>query len=98
MNSRKSALEQLQAWAIDKGFEKLSETDLVSLVLSDPDVAQKVMDYFGGWRGIANQPLEEFLQFKGLGEAKIIRLAAVFEIARRIVHQVLEDYEPPQLP
>lgn len=39
-----------------------------------------------------NQPLEKFLQFKGFGDVKIIRIAAAFEIARRIVNQVVKDY------
>jgi len=41
---------------------------------------------------MANQPLEKFLEIKGLGDRKIIRIAAAFEIARRIVNQVLKDY------
>jgi DNA repair protein RadC len=41
---------------------------------------------------MANQPLEKFLQFKGLGDRKIIKIAAAFEIARRIVNQVLKEY------
>lgn len=28
---------------------------------------------------MANQPLEKFLEFKGLGDVKIIRIAAAFE-------------------
>lgn len=40
---------------------------------------------------MTNQPLEKFLQFKGLGDVKIIRIAAAFEIARRIVNQVIEE-------
>jgi DNA repair protein RadC len=41
---------------------------------------------------MANQPLEKFLEIKGLGDVKIIRIAAAFEIARRIVNQVLKEY------
>ncbi len=40
---------------------------------------------------MANQPLERFLEFKGLGDVKIIRIAAAFEMARRIVNQVLSE-------
>ena len=40
---------------------------------------------------MANQPLEKFLEIKGLGDVKIIRIAAAFEIARRIVNQVLKE-------
>ncbi len=39
---------------------------------------------------MANQPLEKFLEFKGLGDVKIIRIASAFEIARRIVKEVLD--------
>ncbi len=41
---------------------------------------------------MANQPLEKFLEIKGLGDVKIIRIAAAFEISRRIVNQVLKEY------
>jgi len=33
---------------------------------------------------MANQPLHKFLKIKGFGDVKIIRIAAAFEIARRI--------------
>jgi len=42
---------------------------------------------------MANQPLEKFLKIKGLADVKIIRLAAVFEIAHRIVNEVLNEHE-----
>lgn len=41
---------------------------------------------------MANQLLEKFLEIKGLGDVKIIRIAAAFEIARRIVNQVVKEY------
>ncbi len=44
------------------------------------------------FKGMANQPLEKFLEIKGLGDVKISRIAATFEIARRIVNQVLKEY------
>jgi len=36
---------------------------------------------------MAGQPLEAFLQFKGLSDVKIIRIAAAFEIARRLAKE-----------
>lgn len=42
---------------------------------------------------MANQPLEKLLDVKGLGDTKIIRIAAAFEIARRMVNEVLKDNE-----
>jgi DNA repair protein RadC len=35
---------------------------------------------------MANQPLEKLLDIKGIADVKIIRIAAAFEIARRIIH------------
>jgi DNA repair protein RadC len=42
---------------------------------------------------MANQPLEKFLKIKGLGDVKIIRIAAAFEIARRIANEIMKDYD-----
>ena len=74
---------------INKGADKLTEAELLSLVLSDEQAAEDIIQRFGGFRGIANQPLEKFLAINGMGEAKIIRLAACFEMARRVVELVV---------
>ena len=42
---------------------------------------------------MANQPLEKLLDIRGLADVKIIRIAAAFEIARRIVNEVLKEHE-----
>lgn len=42
---------------------------------------------------MANQPLEKFLKLKGIGGVKIIRVAAAFEMAKRIVKEVLKENE-----
>ena len=42
---------------------------------------------------MANQPLEKLLDIKGLADVKIIRIAAAFEVARRIVNEVLKEHE-----
>ena len=54
-------------------------------------IAEEVLEKFNSFKGMANQPLEKFLEIKGLSDVKIIRIAAAFEIARRIVDQVLEE-------
>ena len=58
---------------------------------SAEQIAQDIMDRFGSFKGLANQPLEKFCSIKGLKKVKIMRIAAAFEIARRIVNQVLEQ-------
>ena len=84
------ALDWLQTRVANGEIENLSEAELLSIVLSDDKAAEEIIREFGGFRGMANQPLEKFLRFKGLGEAKIIRIAACFEMAKRCLEQVLE--------
>jgi DNA repair protein RadC len=82
------------------GAESLTDAELLAILISTgtkgksaEDVAKEILNKFGSFKGMANQPLEKFLEIKGLGDVKIIRIAAAFEIARRIVNQVLKDYE-----
>ena len=86
-------LDYLQTRVAGGDIEQLSEADLLALIISDPTTAREIIADFGGYRGMANQPLEKFLRYRGLGDAKIIRIAACFEIARRVVSQVLTDKE-----
>jgi len=85
---------------IELGADKLSDAELLSIIIgtgtkgkSAEQIANEIIRKFDGYKGMANQPLERFLEFKGLGDVKIIRIAAAFEIARRIVKQVLEKNE-----
>ena len=82
---------------IDEGADKLSDVELLSILIgtgikgkSAEKIAHEVFLKFGGFRGMSNQPMKRFLDIKGLGDVKIIRIAATFEIARRIIHQVSE--------
>jgi len=84
----------------DKGAESLTDAELLAILISTgipgktaEQIAQEILERFGGFKGMANQPLQKFLEIKGLGDRKIIRIAATFEIARRIVNEVLKDYE-----
>lgn len=82
------------------GPEILSDTELLAILISSgvkgkpaEKIADEILAKFGSFKGMANQPLTKFLEIKGLGDVKIIRIAAAFEIARRIVNQVLKDHE-----
>jgi len=82
------------------GPEKLTDAELLSIIISTgtkgksaEDIAKEILNKFGSFRGLANQPLEKFLKIKGIGDVKIIRIAAAFEMARRIVKEILKDYE-----
>ncbi|MDA2918148.1 hypothetical protein MYX76_01405 [Desulfobacterota bacterium AH_259_B03_O07] len=81
------------------GAEALTDSELLSILISTgtkdkpaEDIANEILEKFGSFKGMANQPMEKFLEIKGLGDVKIIRIAAAFEIARRIVNQVLKEH------
>jgi DNA repair protein RadC len=81
------------------GAESLMDAELLSILISTgtkgksaEKIAEEILNKFGSFKGMSNQPLEKFLEIKGLGDVKIIRIAAAFEIARRIVNQVLKEY------
>ena len=87
----------------DLGADNLTDGELLAILVapgikgkSAEDTAADILSRFGSFKGMANQPLEKFLEIKGLADVKIIRLAAAFEIARRIVNEVLKDHEENQ--
>lgn len=84
----------------ERGAESLSDAELLSILIgtgikgkSAERIAEEILNKFGSFKGMAHQPFDKFLTIKGLGEVKLIRIAAAFEIARRIVNQVLKEYE-----
>ena len=75
------------------GPETLTDTELLAILISSgikgrpaEKIAEEVLVSFGSFKGMANQPLHKFLEIRGLGDVKIIRIAAAFEIARRTVN------------
>ena len=73
------------------GPESLTDTELLAILISSgikgrpaERIADEVLANFGSFKGMANQPLQTFLKIKRLGDVKIIRIAAAFEIARRL--------------
>ena len=82
------------------GPDKLSDAELLSILISPgvkgrpaERIAEDIIARFGSFKGMANQPLSKLLEMKGLGDVKAIRIAAAFEVARRIVNEVLQDNE-----
>ena len=81
----------------DVGPESLSDAELLAILISTgipgksaEQIAEEILAKFGSFRGMAAKPMERFLSIKGIGEVKILRIAAAFEIARRIVNEVLD--------
>ena len=82
------------------GAESLSDTELLAILISTgvkgkpaEKIAEEILVKFNSFRGMANQPFEKFLKIHGLAEVKITRIAAAFEIARRIVDEVVRENE-----
>ena len=82
------------------GPEAVSDAELLAILISPgikdrpaAKIAEDILAKFGSFKGMANQPLSKLLEIKGLGEVKVIRIAATFEIARRIVGEVLKEHE-----
>ena len=80
------------------GPENLSDAELLAILISAgikgkpaEKIAEEILARFGSFEGMANQPIKEFLEIKGLGAVKIHRIAAAFEIARRMANQVIKD-------
>jgi DNA repair protein RadC len=81
------------------GAEALTDAQLLAIVISTgikgrsaQQIADEIVERYGSLSGMANVPLERFLEFKGLSDVKIIRIAAAFEIARRLSREAL-SYE-----
>jgi len=73
------------------GPESLTDTELLAILISSgikgkpaEEIAEEIITNFGSLNGMANQPLQKFFTIKGLGNVKSIRIAAAFEIARRL--------------
>ena len=82
----------------EKGAASLSEQELLSIIISPGIkgrpaelIAAEVLQKFGSLEGLANQPLERLLAIKGLSDVKITRIAAAFELARRLAKQGKES-------
>lgn len=73
------------------GAASLADSELLAILISTgipgkpaTCIAEEVVERFGSLEGLANQPLERLLEVKGLSDVKIIRIAAAFELARRL--------------
>jgi DNA repair protein RadC len=82
----------------EQGAASLSEQELLSIIIAPGIkgrpaelIAADVLQKFGSLEGLANQPLERLLAIKGLSDVKITRIAAAFELARRLAKQRIKS-------
>ena len=81
---------------LSRGPAALSDTELLALLLRSGipgknvlQLAQELVDRFGGVAGLLHTPAEALKTVKGLGPAKRAELVAVLELARRALVQQL---------
>jgi DNA repair protein RadC len=80
------------------GPEHCTDDELLAIIISSgapgypaETIAKDILKKYQSFKGMVNRPLEEFYKIKGLKQVKIIRIAAAFEMAKRIVDQVLKE-------
>ena len=80
---------------LKEGGEILSDIELLAILIgsgtkdkSAIDLANEIIKKYSSFKGLAGRSIEELKEIKGLKEAKILNIAAAFEIARRIVEEV----------
>lgn len=81
-----------------RGASALSDAELLALLLRTGtagtgvlQLAQQLVDGFGGVAGLLHTPAAELAGIKGLGPAKQAELQAVLELARRALAQTLRE-------
>jgi DNA repair protein RadC len=81
-----------------RGPQALADAELLALLLRTGiqgtpvlQLAQQMLDRFGGWAGLLAASVRDLGTVKGLGPAKRAEIAAVLEIARRSLSQQLAE-------
>ena len=79
-----------------QGPQALSDAELLAILIGSGTpqksalaLGEELLQRYQSFRGMAGRPLDEFMAIKGIKEAKVLNIAAAFEIARRIVEQIL---------
>jgi DNA repair protein RadC len=83
---------------IELGPGSLNDVELLSILIAPgikgkpaEKIAEDILLRFGSYKGLANQPLEKLLKIKGMGDVKIVRLAAAMEFAKRWVDMAIKE-------
>jgi DNA repair protein RadC len=79
------------------GPEALTDAELLAILIAPGTpgnpasrIAENILKKYGSIEKLGGHPLEELYEIKGMGDTKIIRLAAALEIARRAAYGILD--------
>jgi len=74
------------------GPASLTDTELLTVILGSgikgrpaQDIAEEIISKYYSLRGLMGKTIGELMTIKGLKEVKATQIAAVFEVARRVV-------------
>lgn len=77
---------------IELGPSSLSDEELLAILIGTgykgktaEDIAKDLLDRYYSIAGLMGKRLTELSKIKGLKDVKVIRIAAAFEIARRVI-------------
>lgn len=77
------------------GPETCTDSELLAILIgagapgkTAEQIAEEILKTYQSFRGLASQPLERLMKIKGLKKVKALRIAAAFEITRRIVKEI----------
>lgn len=83
---------------IRQGAQALSDAELLAIFLrtglpgkSAVDLAREMITQFGGLQNLNRVSLSEWVQIRGLGEAKYAQLRACLEMAKRCLNHELQE-------
>jgi len=83
---------------IELGPGSLTDAEVLSILIAPgikgrpaEKIAEDILLKFGSYKGLANQPLEKLSKIKGMGEVKIVRLAAAMEFGKRWVDMAIKE-------
>ncbi len=81
------------------GPKALTNEELLAILISTgtkgksaEDIAQELLVTHGSFESLSHLPLSELLNIKGLGDVKIIRIAAGLELGRRTAEEILTKH------
>lgn len=77
---------------IELGPETLTDEELLAILIGTgykgrtaQDIAKELLDNYYSIAGLMGKKLTDLAKIKGLKDVKVVRIAAAFEIARRVV-------------
>lgn len=80
---------------VELGSNKCSDADILAILIgsggrqfSATDAAAELLERYGTLAGMMGRPLAELAQIRGVKARRAIRIAAAFELARRMVEHL----------